>query len=126
MIRKEEHRGDSNSGSYGVAASPSFLGESELRARHRRRVERSEIVTPGAVERYTFDRFYWFSPTLWAGSRIRLVVMPLNSPERDKNYNSGGDTIRESGVDARIATVRIHHGGVYPSRPILPSDARQK
>jgi putative CocE/NonD family hydrolase len=102
-----------------------LLGQSELRARHRGGVDRSELVTPGVVEPYSFDRFYWFSRTLRAGSRIRLVVKPLNSPERDKNYNTGGNTIQESGVDARKATVRIHHGRTYPSRLILPVDDRQ-
>jgi putative CocE/NonD family hydrolase len=97
-----------------------FLGQSELRARHRHGVDRSEPVTPGSVELYSFHRFYWFSRTLRAGSRIRLVVTPLNSPERDKNYNSGGNTIEETGADARTATVRIHHGENYPSRLILP------
>jgi putative CocE/NonD family hydrolase len=97
-----------------------YLGQSELRARHRKGVDRSELVTAGAVELYTFDRFYWFSRTLRAGSRIRLVVAPLNSPERDKNYNSGGNTIGETRGDARTANVRIHHGSRYPSRLILP------
>jgi putative CocE/NonD family hydrolase len=101
-----------------------FLGQSELRARHRNGVDRSELVTPGTVEMYSFDRFYWLSRTLREGSRIRLVVSPLDSPERDKNYNSGGDTVEETGADARNATVRIHHGGSYRSRLVLPVERR--
>ena len=97
-----------------------FVGQSELRARHRKGVDGSELVTPGTVDLYTFDRFYWFSRTLRAGSRIRLVVAPLNSPERNKNYQSGGNTIEETREDARTANIRIHHGGRYPSRLILP------
>jgi putative CocE/NonD family hydrolase len=96
------------------------LGQSEVRARYRNGVHRSELVTPGAVELYALDRFYWTSRTLLPGSRIRLVVTPLDSPERDKNYNSGGDTVHETGADALTATIRIHHGGSYPSRLILP------
>jgi putative CocE/NonD family hydrolase len=98
-----------------------YLGQSELRARHRNGVDRSESVIPGSVERYTFDRFYWFSRTLLPGSRIRLVVTPLDTPDRDKNYNSGGNTIEETGADARTASIRIHHGERYPSRLILPT-----
>jgi predicted acyl esterase len=101
-----------------------FLGVSELRARHRHGVNRSELVTPRTVERFTFDRFYWFSREVKKGSRIRVVVAPLNSPDRDKNYHSGGNTIQESGADARTATVRIHHGRTYPSRLILPVAGR--
>jgi putative CocE/NonD family hydrolase len=97
-----------------------YLGQSELRARHRNGVDRSELVTPGSVERYPFDRFYWFSRELKAGSRIRVVVAPFNTPHRDKNYNSGGNTIEETGADARTATIRIHHGPEHPSRLILP------
>jgi putative CocE/NonD family hydrolase len=97
-----------------------LLGQSELRARHRNGVDRSELVTPGTVEMYSFDRFYYLSRTLREGSRIRLVVSPLDSPERDKNYNSGGNTVEETGADARKATIRIHHGASYRSRLILP------
>lgn len=97
-----------------------YLGQSELRARHRNGVDRSELVTPGSVERFVFDRFYWTSRTLLPGSRLRLVVMPLDSPDRDKNYNSGGDTVHETGQNALTATIRIHHGGSYPSRLVLP------
>ena len=75
---------------------------------------------PGTVEMYFFDRFYWLSRTLRKGSRIRLVVSPLDSPDRDKNYNSGGNTMEETGADARKATIRIHHGASYRSRLILP------
>lgn len=96
------------------------LGKGELRARHRHGVDRVDLVEPGSIERFTFDRFYWFSRQLLAGSRLRLVVTPLNSPDRDKNYNSGGNTIEETAADARTATVRIHRGPRYPSKLILP------
>lgn len=113
-------------GLYEIRADGStvFLGMSELRARHRNGVDKSELVTPGTVERFAFDRFYWFSRELKKGSRIRIVVAPLNSPDRDKNYQNGGNTIQESGADARTATVRIHHGPTYPSRLVLPVAGR--
>jgi len=97
-----------------------YLGASEMRARHRNGVDRVDLVAPGEIERYTFDRFYWFSRLLLAGSRLRLVIMPLNSPDRDKNYNSGGNTIHETDADARTAVVRLHHGPEYPSAVVLP------
>jgi putative CocE/NonD family hydrolase len=97
-----------------------YLGTSELRARHRNGVDRVEQVDPGEIELYTFDRFYWFSRRLLKGSRLRLVIMPLNTPDRDKNYNSGGNTIHEAEVDARSATVRLHHGPQHRSAVILP------
>lgn len=101
-----------------------FLGASELRARHRTGVDREVPAVPGAVELYVFDRFYWFSRTLLAGSRLRLVITPLDSPDRDKNYNAGGNTIYETDEDARPAEVRLHYGGRYPSAVVLPVKKR--
>jgi putative CocE/NonD family hydrolase len=97
------------------------LGESLLRARYRNGVDAPpELVEPGRVERYVFDRFYWFARELKEGSRLRLVVTPVNTPELDKNYQSGENTITETVDDARAATVRLHLGGDTPSRLVLP------
>lgn len=100
--------------------TPIRLGRSLLRARHRRGVDRSEPVEPGRVLEYTFDRFYWFSREIGEGSRIRLVITPVNTPERDKNYQSGGNTITETMADDRTGTVRLHMGPEHPSRLVLP------
>jgi putative CocE/NonD family hydrolase len=97
-----------------------FLAISELRARHRNGVDRSEPMSPDVVEKLVFDRFYWFSRKLHEGSRIRLVVAPMNTPDRDKNYHSGGNTILETDADARTATILIHNGPDYPSRLVFP------
>jgi uncharacterized protein len=96
------------------------LGRSELRARHRHGVDREVAVQPGAVELYRFDRFYWFARTLREGSRIRLVIEPLDTVQRQRNYHSGGDPIAETPADARTAEVRLHHGPDHPSRLLLP------
>lgn len=101
--------------------TPVYLGRSLLRARYRNGVDAPpEPVEPGSVERYVFDRFYWFARELEEGSRLRLVVTPVNTPELDKNYQSGGNTITETVDDARSATVRLHLGGDTPSRLVLP------
>jgi predicted acyl esterase len=104
--------------------TPIYLGTSELRARHRNGVDREDAVVPGRVERYTFDRFYWTSREIRAGSRLRVLVAPMNTPFRDKNYNSGGNTIEETGADARTAVIRILHGPEYPSKLVLPVGGR--
>jgi uncharacterized protein len=96
------------------------LGRSELRARHRHGVDRSDPVEPGRVEPYRFDRFYWFARTLDEGSRLRLVIRPLDTPARQKNYQSGGPPMDETPADARTGTVRLHHGPDRPSRLTLP------
>lgn len=97
-----------------------LLGETELRARHRLGVDTTALVEPGEVERYRFDRFFWFSRRLQEGSRIRLVVAPLNTPRVQKNYNSGGNPVTETVGDARTATVRLHLSGDRPSALVLP------
>lgn len=97
-----------------------YLGRSLLRTRHRTGVDRSELVEPGRVLEYTFDRFYWFSRQLKEGSRIRLVITPVNTPALDKNYQSGGNTITETAADARTGRVRLHTGPDHPSRLVLP------
>lgn len=100
--------------------TPIYLGQSMLRARYRNGLDAPEPVEPGRVERYVFDRFYWFSREVEAGSRIRLVVAPVNTPDLDKNYQSGGNTITETVADARTGTIRLHLGPETPSRLVLP------
>jgi hypothetical protein len=44
----------------------------------------------------------------------------VNTPELEKNYNSGGVVAEESGADARTATITLHHDERHPSRLVLP------
>jgi putative CocE/NonD family hydrolase len=101
--------------------TPVRLGQSLLRARYRNGVDApAELVEPGRVERYVFDRFYWFARELEEGSRVRLVIAPVNTPDLDKNYQSGGNTVTETVDDARTGTIRLHMGPETPSRLLLP------
>lgn len=97
-----------------------YLGESALRARHREGVDQVSFPEPGTVYRYTFDRFNWFARELQEGSRLRLVLTPLNTPLRDKNYNSGGTTIEATDADARTDTLQLHLSPEHPSALSLP------
>ena len=103
-----------------------YLGQTALRARHRNGVTTSALVEPGTIERYRFDRFYWTSRQIKKGSRIRLVIAPVNDPERQKNYNSGGPPMQETIQDARTATVKFHLGPDHPSKLVLPVRSDQK
>ena len=64
--------------------------------------------------------FNWAAWRIPAGARLRLVVVPLNSPAYQKNYNSGGRIGYEDPAAARIAHVRIFHDARHASRLILP------
>jgi putative CocE/NonD family hydrolase len=97
-----------------------YLGNTHLRARHRLGVDTTVHAEPGRVERYRFDTFSWTARRIRKGSRIRLVIAPLNDPAWQKNYNSGGPVMEESVEDARTATVKLHVGPEHPSRLVLP------
>lgn len=104
-----------------------YLGGTHLRARHRHGVDTVDPVEPGTVERYQFDGFRWTARRIQQGSRIRLVISPLNHPAVQKNYHSGGPPMKESREDARTATVRLHMGPDHPSALTLPvrSDSKE-
>ena len=53
--------------------------------------------------------FNWTAWRIPAGARLRLVITPLNSPNYQKNYNTGGRIGYENPADARIAHIRIYH-----------------
>lgn len=97
-----------------------YLGETHLRARHRLGVDTVALAEPGRVQQYRFDRFLWTSRRIHEGSRLRLVIAPLNDPAWQKNYNSGGPPMQESVEDAQTATVRLHLGPDRPSKLVLP------
>lgn len=91
-----------------------------LRARHRHSTATAELVVPGAIERYDFDGFAWFSRRIGKGSRLRLLLTSPNSINLEKNYNSGGVVESESGADAHVAHVTLYHDAAHPSALELP------
>ncbi|WP_026956763.1 CocE/NonD family hydrolase [Algoriphagus vanfongensis] len=52
------------------------------------------------------------------GHQIRIEITSSNFPRFDRNLNTGGNNYDES--EGVIATNSIHHGGVHPSRIVLP------
>jgi predicted acyl esterase len=88
-----------------------------MRARNRHSTARDELVTPGAVERYDFDGFPWFSRRVAKGSRLRLVHLAQHHlpGEELQQRQRGGHRIR-----------RRRAGGARDrvSRPGAPQRAR--
>jgi putative CocE/NonD family hydrolase len=105
--------------------SSALLTTDMLRARYRKSLREAVLVKPGAIERYDFDRFNFIARRIAKGSRLRLVVGPVNSKYMEKNYNSGGVVADESGKDARTVNVMIHHDAAHPSAIHLPIAAPQ-
>ncbi|UCC38754.1 MAG: CocE/NonD family hydrolase [Candidatus Aminicenantes bacterium] len=97
-----------------------FLGNDMMRARYRKSLSKEELVKPGEVNLYEFKRFYFFARKLEKGSRLRLIISSLNSPDLAKNYNSGGVVADETAKDAKKATIRLYHDKKYPSALELP------
>ncbi|HEX5124476.1 MAG TPA: CocE/NonD family hydrolase, partial [Rhodanobacteraceae bacterium] len=100
------------------------LSDDLLRARYRKSFREAEAVKPGAVERYDFDHFTFQARRIAKGSRLRLVISPLNSQWSQKNYNSGGVVSTETGKDAKKVTVTLYHDVAHPSALYVPLAAK--
>jgi len=96
------------------------LGQDFVRARFRHGMAKAEPATPGVIEPWRFDGFYFSVRELPKGTRLRVVLAPLNIPDLQKNYNSGGRLGYETAKDARTATFSVHLGPQHPSYLELP------
>ena len=97
-----------------------LLAEDVKRARYRESPEAETLVPSGAVLRYDFDQFPFFSRRVAPGSRLRLFLRCPNSIYLEKNYNGGGVVADETRQDARTAHVTVYHDAKYPSALTLP------
>lgn len=97
-----------------------FLASDSLRARYRESLREAKLVKPGAIERYDFSRFSFVARRIAKGSRLRLMIAPMNSMYAEKNYNAGGVVAAESGKDARKVTVTLYHDAAHPSALTMP------
>ena len=100
------------------------LGEDIRRARFRNDPFKQELLKPDEIAKIPFE-FYWMARRIPAGARLRLVIAPLNSPNYQKNYNSGGRIGYETLAQARVAHIKVFHGGDHVSRLVLPLAAPQ-
>ncbi len=91
-----------------------------MRARYRESLRQEKLVTPGKTEKYVFDNFTFFSRRIAKGSRLRLLVHCPNTASTEKNYNSGGVVVLETGKEAKTAHVTLLHDADHPSALELP------
>ncbi len=126
-LRIDQPDTDFNVDIYAIAPDGSslFLSNDVLRARHRESLRESRLAVPGKVERYDFERFTFVARRLQRGSRLRLVIGPVNSFNLQKNYNSGGVVNAESAKDARTVTVELLHDTQHPSALYVPVAAER-
>jgi predicted acyl esterase len=90
------------------------------RVRYRESLRTPKLVTTREPQRYDFNGFTFVSRMLRQGSRLRLVIGPVNSMYSQKNFNSGGDVSSESKSDARTVTVKLYHDGAHQSALYVP------
>jgi len=90
------------------------------RARYRESAREERLITTRKPLQYDFDHFTFTSRQIKKGSRLRLVIAPINSIYSQKNYNSGGDVSAESMKDARTVTVTLYHDRAHPSTLFVP------
>jgi putative CocE/NonD family hydrolase len=95
------------------------LGEDIRRARFRNSVFKAELLKPDDVVEIPFE-FSWMARRIPAGARLRLTIAPLNSPNYQKNFNTGGRLGYERIEDARIAHIRIFHDAERKSLLTIP------
>jgi putative CocE/NonD family hydrolase len=91
-----------------------------LQARYRQSVREPQLVTTKAPQKYDFDHFSFVSQQIKKGSRLRLVIAPVNSYLFEKNYNSGGVVAEESMKDARPVNVKLYHDPTHQSTLYVP------
>ena len=95
------------------------LGEDIRRARFRNSAFKEELLKPNQIVEIPFE-FYWMARRIPAGARLRLTIAPLNSPNFQKNYNSGGRIGYEKPEDIRVAHIKVFHDAEHASQLILP------
>jgi predicted acyl esterase len=94
-----------------------------LRARYREGLRTPALVATRAPLRYDFDQFAFTSQEVMQGSRLRLVIAPIDSIYLEKNYNSGGVVAEETLSDARPVSVALYHDPRHPSTLFVPIGA---
>jgi uncharacterized protein len=101
------------------------LASQFLRARYRESFREPKLVTTRKPLLYDFDHFTFVAQELKKGSRLRLVIGPVNSIHSEKNYNTGGVVATESMSAARAVTVTLYHDRAHPSTLYVPLDQQQ-
>jgi putative CocE/NonD family hydrolase len=98
-----------------------ILTSQVMRARYRESLRNPKPVTTKAPLRYEFDKFTFVSQEIKRGSRLRLVIAPINSIYYEKNYNTGGVAAKETVKDARTVKVTLFHDRAHPSTLFVPN-----
>ncbi len=97
-----------------------LLTSERLRARYRDSLREPKLVNTTKAIRYDFTRFDFVSRQIKKGSRLRLVIGPINSSQSVKNYNTGGVIAEDTIADAQTVKVALYHDRSHPSALYIP------
>ena len=97
-----------------------LLTSDQIRARYRESLRTAKLISTRQALPYQFNSFTFVSRQIASGSRLRLVLGPINSIYTQKNYNSGKNVSEESMQDARAVTVTLLHDESHPSALYVP------
>ncbi len=93
------------------------LTEGIVRARYRNSQEKSELMNPGQVYKFTID--LWSTSNVFReGHQLRLEISSSNFPRFDRNLNTGEEA--RYARTYRSATNTIYHDSEHPSALLLP------
>ena len=93
------------------------MSDGIIRARYRNGYEKTELLQPGEVERYSIEVFPT-SNVFKKGHRIRVDVSSSNFPRFARNLNTGEDVA--TGTRMQVAHQTVLHSSEYPSHILLP------
>jgi putative CocE/NonD family hydrolase len=97
-----------------------FMANDLMRARYRESLREPKLIRSREPLRYDFERFSFVSREVRAGSRLRLVIAPVDSIYSERNVNSGGEVAQETIAAARTVTVTLFHDRSRPSALYAP------
>lgn len=97
-----------------------LLSADTIRARYREGLREEKLISTTKPLRYDFHGFTFVSRLMRKGSRLRLVLGPINSIYVQKNYNRGGCVSAESMNDARTVVVKMFHNERHPTALAIP------
>ncbi len=88
-----------------------------LRARYRQGLERTQLLTPGKVEKYRIDLGH-IAHAFGTGHRIRVEISSSAAPWYSPNQNTGNPPATDT--EWRTAHQTIYHDAAHPSALVLP------
>ena len=96
------------------------LASDRTRVRYRDSLENASLLPIGDIANVNFQHFFFNGKLLEKGSRLRVVITPVNSHGSQRNFQTGGDINKESGQVGKKATIYLHNKGTHTSSISFP------